>query len=697
MDHYILIECNLETLNSNCHHLPLEGSLKGSARLLAACKTGNLEAVKRKARCWEDIQHTAAYRYKFKQRKSGSEEIGVVGATPLFVAAIHGHASIVRYLLEIGADVSARTNGIGPLTGLTPLYAALIATQLEKRAAFAWQELKEVINLLVECGADPSDPASKGAPIWSLPLCNNVEAITTLIEVGMSLTLRHPIDGSTVLLKWIGQKNILKNGTLDFIQPLLEKSSDLKARDEDGFTPTLLAAVVINNFQSSSGNQTDATQDFAIQKKLNASILNFLLEREEVDRMERINAMELAGAVILFLHGELQFRGPPSKLHRIHDMNVGFEYWHRALQLRLSCTGECESILMTPSLNENNGLPNECNTLNELQELETQPSLWFLHASLMQLRILSSISSMAVARYMWPSVKDYFLYPELRKSCATRNFPIYKLILEICLRALGAFSIHSSQSPPVEFLTIFDYLQITCDNIVNHMDRKKDTADTFYAEEKWLLTKILKLTLKAMYEMPSECIKRGSRIISILAENCSGIDDQEILEYLSRIFRTEHGNILLPIVFRTNFSINVILRYRGKESNLAFATVRLLLQAGADPDVVDHNGDNPLHILLDSRLQIDAIDSVARLLVDAGANLDRVNHRGRTVASMWYERFGNLENQRQEIRQEFADLPDWCRRNVPTLMCLSARIIRRRRVPYINKLPVSLQAFVQMR
>lgn len=697
MDSYILIECSLEMYNSNCHHHPpLEESLKGSTPLLAACKTGDLEAVKRNARCWEDIQSTAAYKYKFKQRKSASEEIGVVGATPLFVAAIHGHANIVRYLLEIGADVAVKTNGIGPLTGLTPLYAALIATQLEKRAAFAWKELKEIIQLLVECGADPSDPALIGAPIWSLHLCNNVEAITTLIEVGMSLTLRNPIDGSTVLHRWIGRKNIVQSGTLDVIQPLLEKSSDLKARNNDGFTPTLLAAVGINNFQSNFRHKT-TIQDADIERNLNASILNFLLAREELDRTEKINSLELAGAIIIFFQGEQHIRSPPPKLHRNHDNNIGFDYWYRALQLRLGCTGdECEPILKTKTLDENNGIPNEWNTLDELQELEMRPSHWFLQASLIQLRILSSINFMAVARYMWPLVRDYFLDPKLRKVCATHHCQINELLLKIGLHALESFR-SSQRPPPVECLTIFDDLQITCDNIVSHKDQIKDTG-TLYAKENVFLSKILKLILNIKYEITSEYDKRLLRVILMLAEKCSYIVDQEILEYLSHIVRTEHGKSLLSMVFRTNFFIDSSLR-RIETPNLAFATVRLLLQAGADPDVVDHKGDNPLHILLKSHLQMDTIDYVARLLVDAGANLDRVNDRRRTVASIWQERFGRQRNHRQEIRHgiELAELPDWCRRNVPTLTCLSARIIRRCRVPYFNKLPVSLQAYVEMR
>ncbi len=61
-------------------------------------------------------------------------KIEISKASPLFVAAVHGHNHIVRYLLEKGAEVSIKTwnaeteKGIYAfkgLTALTPLYGAV--------------------------------------------------------------------------------------------------------------------------------------------------------------------------------------------------------------------------------------------------------------------------------------------------------------------------------------------------------------------------------------------------------------------------------------------------------------------------------------------------------------------------------------------------------------------------------------------
>jgi len=65
--------------------------------------------------------------------------------------------------------------------------------------------------------------------------------------------------------------------------------------------------------------------------------------------------------------------------------------------------------------------------------------------------------------------------------------------------------------------------------------------------------------------------------------------------------------------------------YKGQD----VAAVKLLLEAGADKDALDMNGQTPLMITMANREA-----AIARLLIDAGAALDKVDAHGSTAESL---------------------------------------------------------------
>ena len=180
------------------------------------------------------------------------------------------------------------------------------------------------------------------------------------------------------------------------------------------------------------------------------------------------------------------------------------------------------------------------------------------------------------------------------------------------------------------------------------------------------------------------CEETLFKIISIIA-HVPGIADKEIMEYWSTIVRTtSHGKRFLVLAFSMQ-------NRRG-----LLATIRFLLQAGADPDTVDETGNGPLHILMVMSFNEEQADSIARLLLDAGTHSDRENKRGVTIADLWYLITYGRRMEPQQSKEEINGLPQWCQKSVPKLICLSAKVIRHHRVPY-SKLPMRLQAFVELR
>ncbi len=264
------------------------GEICTTTPLHVAIEEGDLGTVKFLVEDWGLDIHALVDKYMVKPHCSKTL-IGFEGASPLFAAALFKQLNIVRYLVEHGADVSARTSG-GPIHGLTSLHAAFFLSEQHTDES---EQLK-IICFLVDSGADPS-VLSSNEPILEKMIeivtsyaesegpdfmCNtwiNPNAIFQLIKLGMKVTQKCP-SGRTVLHN-LACHFFIEN-LEDFIQLLLKKGADLNARENAGLTPIMTAAIG-NNFVP------------------NISFLNYLLQREEIPTKEKIDALEVAAAVLL--------------------------------------------------------------------------------------------------------------------------------------------------------------------------------------------------------------------------------------------------------------------------------------------------------------------------------------------------------------------------------------------------------------
>lgn len=216
------------------------------------------------------------------------------------------------------------------------------------------------------------------------------------------------------------------------------------------------------------------------------------------------------------------------------------------------------------------------------------------------------------------------------------------------------------------------------------INKPLDTEDNFSDNS------LLRADLKSLFKMtscPKDTWYRYNisidslfKFVLILSRN-PGLVDQEMMEYFSVVLTQNRGNYLLSMTC-------------SKQRENPLEIVRLILQAGGDPNVVDANDDSLLHLLAANSLHSrDVVDSTASLLMDSGAHLQlqRLNKKGMTVADVWHQQHD------REASGWTTDLPDWCQKTVLKLTSLSAIVIRRHKVPYSGKLPMCLQNFVEYR
>ena len=118
--------------------------------------------------------------------------------------------------------------------------------------------------------------------------------------------------------------------------------------------------------------------------------------------------------------------------------------------------------------------------------------------------------------------------------------------------------------------------------------------------------------------------------------------------------------------------------------------IRLLLDAGVDPNVVDESGDTPLVILANESPVINI--KCIKMMLDAGAHIDQANSS--IDFNFNQRRDSALEILKMRLRTNYSAIFPLINVVLP-LKCLCANVIRqnRIRIPF-EKLPRSLESFV---
>jgi len=149
-------------------------------------------------------------------------------------------------------------------------------------------------------------------------------------------------------------------------------------------------------------------------------------------------------------------------------------------------------------------------------------------------------------------------------------------------------------------------------------------------------------------------------------------------------------NLLVMQNYRNSKGENILL-YSVTQNDVTEAIIQLLIDAKVDLHSADGSGNSVLHLLaMDSTGKN---DHIAHLLRNAGAHSDQVNAERKTAAQVWLDtKQAKEEGDRIWMK---SDLPDWCKEeNVPKMICLAARIVRQHRIPFVGKIPSTLNPFV---
>jgi len=612
-------------------------------RLLLACEDGDLEIVKNCVEIGganEIAQDDHKQFYRMSNASRSIRCLYMVGASPLFIAVLNKRIQIIHYLVGHWANVSGGLPSSDKDAGLTVLHAAFFSFEPHLDSS----EQLDMIRCLVKAGANPSALSSKGLPIWMMRYGTELEskpystwynpkAIRLLVELGMSVTLLCP-DGRTLLHYLAG--SVLMDDT-EVFNLLLEKGADVIARDNDGITPIMAAAI---------GNN----------KIPNISILKFLLERKDITNMDKIDALELAAAILLSCENDhiipINYIFDERLQHDSHHEDI-CDFLVRAKNLRRQ-----ENCPLTPE-EEKNGLVVESFTSFEnFEHIKQRPLEYQIQSILIRLRIFESVSLGAICRYLMRLIEDY------HRHCRRTKERSFSQILDILRKVLEMIRRKNERTASVALAHMIFY--ITLDNLNRCNDPLFDTEtlkpsmdliDETYqvvppvAEAPYYLESFYDLLWK-LNDLPDAL---RTQTVKAFVRNI-----------VSEIGRDWHGRTLIHIAIKELYDHEVSER------------VEFLLRNGANADAVDRDGNGAIHLLaMKSMQRYEGYEAVGRLLVMYGAHLDRANSKGKTAADIWRE---YMEGRRRRYHNHVPfpdDRPEWLNEGVPQLKCLAARVARR--------------------
>jgi len=349
------------------------------------------------------------------------------------------------------------------------------------------------------------------------------------------------------------------------------------------------------------------------------------LELDGIGRMEKIDALELAGARILSEDGNSPL------------FPKAFNYWRRAHHLReieKEATGSSAEKLLGPK----NGGIIEWTTLSQLENVIQHPEEYKIQSLHVILRVLSGRS--------WEAVEmDVSTCYYMMASSGNLHTTTFVKRIEFELAALNAIC---RFNPREEIKGLhFELRKRTFSVVNNFIDMLLVETSSVLSNGhpyatllpfKWYETSfdliLLALNLLKPYKFYEIQFQRLFHLLAVLFRLPGMLSEETHRNSMIQLLRERVGS------YRLGFILLLACEHTWNPRYLA--TIRLFIEAGADPNVgLDRTGNASLHLvarLYDQEL-CEAADS---LLVESGAHMDRVNKAGQTAEDVWIEtRFEN--------------------------------------------------------
>ncbi|XP_076177028.1 protein fem-1 homolog B isoform X2 [Ptiloglossa arizonensis] len=537
--------------------------------------------------------------------------------TPLIIAAQYGHDSVVKILLDkfkpdLEQEGSVKFDGC-VIEKASALWCAAGAGHLS------------VVKTLVNAGADVNHPTeSHSTPLRAACFDGRLDIVKYLREHNANMNISNQFNNTCLMVA-------AYKSHLDVVTYLLEEGADPNEKADCGATALHLAAecgstTIISALLSHGAEMTKddrrMTPLIVAAERVRAVVVEWFIQCAGVSKEETIEAYELLGASYansayksnyylakaykyFWKAMELRFRDPENIIHKKLGESVkAYDNWK-----------ECESLEKLKSIKYNqNAIHMESLAIRERILGQHNPEvpyhivfrgavfadyarfdrcidLW-LHA--LNLKQLNDVSV----------VKDLLRFAQVFSQMihvgVDFDFSQVLSVLEACVVELSwnKFNINN----PVSEEDTEEHIK----------EMESNITSTLYILA--ILTKLLTLNGSRYSEQDKD---KAHHLVHELCVLQLSLKDGQTLLHLA-------VNDETPV---NNFHISDTCKFPCS------GTAKLLVRCGADVNAMDNERNTPLHVIVSCRKLIsdfETLYSIIMELIEAGAHMDTVNSRGKT-------------------------------------------------------------------
>ena len=540
-------------------------------------------------------------RLKPEQRKTALETKAKDGShfvTPLIIAARNGHLNSVKILLGYGADTEARgtlkiENQV--IDGSTPLWAAA-------RSGFL-----DVVKLLIEQNADVDGRTSTGStPLRTAAFQGHLDIVRCLVESGADVNARKYDDESTLLIA------ACYRGHLSVATYLIGKGAMMDLQDKQGNTALHDAAQrdhleVVSQLLALGASQLPDNQGLTpllyACDYCSIEIVEYLINRPECTKEQRIDALELLGATIAN--------------DKSCDIKKAFSYMKRGMEMRYE---DLAHPLLKKKMEPVEAYQNrkESQTLEELALLEGDDHAIGMEGLIIRERILGSDNpaNLYEIRFRGAVLADSKQY----ELC----FGLWKRAMEKAtsndvsiIVDLGSYTSVFGEMVQKRKLLRPNFIEDAFEILVAASEKRAEKLQEGHGNEEQENTLYYALYLLMIYT-------------KVKVQNANMTD---FLQRFLRLNLSSDGNTLLHLAAWHETPI--------KEDNVrsvcklpCVETMKLILHAGGDVNAVNAEGNTPLHLAVKFKPaepeEVEILREMLLSLLDIGADPKLANKNGQT-------------------------------------------------------------------
>ena len=600
--------------------------------------------------------------------------------TPLMIASEVKDLTVIKFLLEHGADVHLKDK-----YGLTCLHYAvtdvpdgLIACDVLK----CLLENGADINALTDNNRTPLMLASGSAGDVNVVKFllkhgskNDGRALHFACERGVVLDIMLCLigNGADVNARGIGDCTPLmtasRSGLDDKINVLINHGANLHLQDDNGDTAMHYAVC------SSSNSVTTLIAAGASQLMCNKQGLTplllascngarFLVEQlikgSDITKEHRITALELLGASLITCTS-------------FCTDNEGLQYLMRGMEERFA--DPLRPVLkqqMEPI--DAYQYRKESQSLEELVKIEKDMNALRMESLIIRERILGKnnleiLDGIRSSAWYYKNIDVctciglYRHAMKIAQKCTCKYAFANRDIESVEHHLLTYEKSWSNEQKQTYVVELLEAIAVEWEKIRELMGNKEKRISTVeYADSLFFHSwRVITFLCKCQY---FELGKTST--VSVLLRRLSGLNPQD-----------PHGRSLLHGTLKRCLDVTSSLL-------VSIDVVKILLNTGFNVNATDFNGNTPLHLAVCLQPQINEIHifrNLLEILLDGGAHQDFVNHDGETAMDL-----AKTDEARSIL---------WDKRKLK-LKCISARAVKRFGLPYLGIVPKILEKFISM-